>query len=166
MQLGPPATTRHSIVASMQNKLFIITFRNYVFERSSIPSELSSFLWSTWPCTGRGSGGPCPLDFVVVYSLCTRWAESSKTFNNSMIQLHKILKFGSFVVLLDPLTKSFHSNALYNICSQSKISPLYFLLWSLRNTCFVTAFSWTCIGIKSHMSAADTFTVIISHLVG
>jgi len=35
--------------------------------------------------------------------VCMHWAESSKTFNNSWIQLHKILKFGSFVVLLDPL---------------------------------------------------------------
>ena len=37
---------------------------------------------------------------VRTYSMFT---ESSKTFNNSWIQLHMILKFGSFVALLDPL---------------------------------------------------------------
>ena len=35
---------------------------------------------------------------------CVLIHESSKTFNNSRMPLHTILKFGSFVVLLDPLT--------------------------------------------------------------
>ena len=37
------------------------------------------------------------------YIVCTCWAGSSKTINNSWMQLHMILKFGSFAALLDPL---------------------------------------------------------------
>ena len=40
------------------------------------------------------------LNAYVNQELCTHWAESSWTFNNSWIQSHMILKF---VVLLDPL---------------------------------------------------------------
>ena len=48
-----------------------------------------------------------------------------KLFNNSWMQLHEILKFGSFVVLLDPLkniSKSICWNASHNIYSSSYIS--------------------------------------------
>ena len=39
----------------------------------------------------------------------TRWAGSSKTFNNSGMELHKCLKFGTRVVLFKPL-KIFQNN--------------------------------------------------------
>jgi len=61
--------------------------------------------------------------------VCTRWAESSKTFNNSWIQLHKILKFGSFVVLLDPLKifQNLFVQMLYTIFTANQKFPHF--LW-------------------------------------
>ena len=43
------------------------------------------------------------LHFFLWFTYIYSWAESSKTFDNLWIQLHKILKFGPFVILLDPL---------------------------------------------------------------
>jgi len=52
----------------------------------------------------------------------TRWAGSSKTFNNSGIELHKCLKFGTLVVLFDPL-KVFQKNVLQFNYHHWKIFP-------------------------------------------
>ena len=89
------------------------------------------------------------------------------TFNYSWIQLHKILQFGLFVVILDPL-KIFQNLFVQMLHATFTANQKFFHTFpmgSLRNAWCVTALSWTCTGLKSHMSVVNAFTVIISHLV-
>jgi len=76
--------------------------------------------------------------------------------------LHKILKFGSFVVLFDPLKIFVCSNALHNIYSQSKI----FQLISYGEALEMHDALLPLPELESHMSVVETFTVITSHLIG
>ena len=84
------------------------------------------------------------------------------------MQLHTILKFGSFVVLLDPL------RIFQNLFVQ--MSDIIFManqnfhntfpMGSHTSTVSITALSRTCDGGKLYVSVVDTFAVIVDHLVG
>ena len=79
-----------------------------------------------------------------------------KSINNSWMQLHMILKFGSFVVLLDPLRPFQNLFVLQSI----KIFTIHFLWGSHNSTVSISILSQTCSGAKPYMSAVDTFAVI------
>ena len=89
-----------------------------------------------------------------------------KTFNNSwMMQLHTILKFGSFVVLLDPL-KMFQNQMFDIIFMANQNFHNTFPVGSHISTMSITATSQICDGAKPYMSVVDIFVVINNHLVG
>ena len=80
--------------------------------------------------------------------VCTRWAGSSKTFNNSGMELLKHLKFGTIVVLFYLLKIPFNYHR------------------SHKSTNAVTSFSWTFRIAKLHRSILYPITGIINHQIG
>ena len=83
------------------------------------------------------------------------------------MQLHMILKFGSFVVLLDPL-KIFQnlSVQMFDIVFMANQNfHNTFPMGSHISTVSITALSRTCNGAKPYMSVVDTFAVANNHLV-
>ena len=84
------------------------------------------------------------------------------------MQLHTILKFGSFVVLLDPL-KIFQNlvvQMLDIIFTVNQIFTIHFLWGNHISTVPNTALSQTCNGAKPYVSVVHTFAVTNNHLVG
>ena len=84
------------------------------------------------------------------------------------MQLHTILKFGSFVVLLDPL-KIFQNLVVQMfeiIFMADQIFTIHFLWRSHISTVSIRALSRTCNGAKPYVSVVDTFAVTNNHLVG
>ena len=84
------------------------------------------------------------------------------------MQLHTILKFGSFVVLLDPL-KIFQNLSVQTfdiIFTANKNSHNTFPMGSHISTVSITALSQTCNGAKPYVSVVDTFAVTNNNLVG
>ena len=84
------------------------------------------------------------------------------------MQLHTILKFGSFVVLLDPLKKfqNLVVQVLDIIFTVNQNFDNTFPMGSHISTVSNTALSRTCNGAKPYVSVVDTFAVINNHLVG
>ena len=85
------------------------------------------------------------------------------------MQLHMILKFGSFVVLLDPLKIFpnlvvqmfdiiFTANQIFNNTFPMEKPYKY--------TVSIRALSRTCNGAKPYVPVVDTFAVTNNHLVG
>ena len=72
------------------------------------------------------------------------------------MELYMILKFGSFVALLDPL-KSFMSDTIF------KIFTIHILWGSHKSAVSITALSQTCNGAQT--GVVDTFAVTTYHLV-
>ena len=84
------------------------------------------------------------------------------------MQLHTILKFGSFVVLFDAL-KIFQNLFVQMsdiIFMANQIFTIHFLWGSHISTVSFTAVFQTCNGAKSYMSVVDTFAVTYNYLVG
>ena len=84
------------------------------------------------------------------------------------MQLHTILKFGSFVVLLDPLKilQNLFVQMFDIIFTANQIFTMHFLWGSHISTPSITVPSRTCNGAKPHVSVVDTFAVTNNHLVG
>ena len=83
------------------------------------------------------------------------------------MQLHTILKFGSFIVLLD-LLKIFQ-NLVQMLDIMFMVNQNFhntFPMGSHISTVSNTALSRTCNGAKPYMSVVDTFAVTNNHLVG
>ena len=79
-----------------------------------------------------------------------------------------ILKFGSFVVLLD-LLKIFQNLfvQMFDIIFMANKKIHNTFLWGSHiNTVSITALSRTCNGAKPYVSVVDTFAVTNNHLVG
>ena len=84
------------------------------------------------------------------------------------MQLHTILKFGSFVVLLGPL-KIFQNLVVQMfdiIFTANQNFHNTFPMGSHISTASITALSRTCNGAKPYVSVVDTFAVTNNHLVG
>ena len=84
------------------------------------------------------------------------------------MQLHTILKFGSFVVLLDPL-KIFQNSfvQMFDIILMANQNFHNALIWGSHiSTVAITALSQTCNRAKLYVSVVDTFAVTNTHLVG
>ena len=84
------------------------------------------------------------------------------------MQLQMILKFGSFVVLLDPLKLFLNlfvqkSNIIFTANQNLHFT---FAMGSHKNVMSITALSRTCNGTKPRMSVVDTFAVAVNHLIG
>ena len=84
------------------------------------------------------------------------------------MQLHMIMKFGSFVVLLDPL--KIFQNLLVQmfdiIFTANQNFHNTFPMGSHISTVSITVLSQTCNGAKPYVSVVDTFAVTNNHLVG
>ena len=97
------------------------------------------------------------------------FAESSKTFNNSWMQLHTILKFGSFVVLLDPL-KIFQNLVVQMFDIIFMANQIFHNTFPMEKpykySVHYSPFPNLCNGAKPHVSVVDTFAVTNNHLVG
>ena len=78
------------------------------------------------------------------------------------------LKFGSFVVLLDPLKifQNLFVQMFAIIFMANQNLQINFLWGSHVSTVSITALSQTCNGAKPYVSVVDTFAVTINHLVG
>ena len=84
------------------------------------------------------------------------------------MQLHTILKFGSFVVLLDQL-KIFQNLVVQMLDIIFTVNQNFhntFPMESHISTVPNTALSQTCNGAKPYVSVVDTFAVTNNHLVG
>ena len=84
------------------------------------------------------------------------------------MQLYIILKFGSFVVLLDPL-KIFQNLfvQIFDILfTANQNFHNTFPMGNHISTMSITALSRTCNGAKPYMSVVDTLAVTNNHLVG
>ena len=84
------------------------------------------------------------------------------------MQIHMILKFGSFVVLLDPLKilQNLFVQMLDIVFTANQNFHNTFPRGSHKSTVSITALSQTCNGAKPYMSVVDTFVVTNNHLVG
>ena len=84
------------------------------------------------------------------------------------MQLHMILKFGSFVVLLDPLKifQIFFVQMFDIIFTANQNFHNTFPMGSHISTVSITALSRTCNGAKLYMPVVDTFAVTNNLLVG
>ena len=84
-----------------------------------------------------------------------------------MMQLHTILKFGSFVVLLDlKIFQNLVVQMLDIIFTVNQNFHNTFPMGSHISTVSITALSRTCNGAKLYVSIVDTFAVTNNHLVG
>ena len=84
------------------------------------------------------------------------------------MQLHTILKFGSFVVLLDPL-KIFQNLVVQMFDITFMANQNFhntFPMGSHINTVSITALSRACNGAKLYVSVVDTLAVTNNRLVG
>ena len=87
------------------------------------------------------------------------------------MQLHMILKFGSFVVLLDPL-KIFQNLVVQMFDIIFTVNQNFHNTFPMEkpykytSTVSIRALSRTCNGAKPYMSVVDTFAVTNNHLVG
>ena len=84
------------------------------------------------------------------------------------MQLHTSLKFGSFVVLLDPLKifQIFFVHMFDIIFTANQNFHNTFSMGSHTSTVSITAISRSCNGAEPYMSVVDTFAVTNNHLVG
>ena len=81
------------------------------------------------------------------------------------MQLHTILKFGSFVVLLDPL-KIFQNLFVQMFDLIFTANQNFHNTFPMEKPYKYSVLSQTCDGAKLYMSVVDTFAVTNNHLVG
>ena len=81
------------------------------------------------------------------------------------MQLHKILKFGSFVVLPDPL-KIFQNLVVQMFDIKFMANQIFYNTFLMGKPYKYSALSRTCNGAKLYVSVVDTFAVTNNHLVG
>ena len=81
------------------------------------------------------------------------------------MQLHTILKFGSFVVLLI-FQNLFVQMFDIIFTANQNFHNIYYLWGSHISTVSITALSETCNGAQPYVSVVDTFAVTNNHLVG